>query len=266
VQGNPHEPPGVGEDVHRVAILLAAALVLAACGGGAGTTPDVSGEWQFAGGTADGADLPRPTGTGATLEFDEEELRGVAFCNHYFSSYRLDGSSLSVDGLGSTEMGCEPDVMAAESAYLAALGAVDALSAAGDGLLLTGDGVELRFTAVAPVPDSPLEGTRWVLETVIDGETASSTTGDPAVLTLDADTTAEATTGCRTITGTWLVEAGALIIDDLLADGVDCPPDVERQDAHVTAVLQGGPALAIEEDRLTLTGPDGRGVVYRAER
>jgi heat shock protein HslJ len=250
--------------VHRAAFLLAAVLVLAACGGGAGGVPDVAGEWEFAGGTADGADLPRPGGAAATLEVDGDELRGVAFCNHWFSSYRLSGSSFAVSGLGSTEMGCEPDVMAAESAFLAALGAVDTVAADADGLLLTGDDVELRFTRVAPVPDSPLEGTGWVLESVVDGQTASSTLGEPAVLRLDDDGTAEATTGCRTITGRWLLENGALVIDDLLADGGECPPEVAQQDAVVTAVLEAGPTTGITEDRLTLTTDDGRGLVYRA--
>ncbi|WP_324274385.1 META domain-containing protein [Blastococcus brunescens] len=207
---------------------------------------------------------PRP-GAGATLRIDEQELSGVAFCNSYFASYRLEGSSLAIDGLGRTEMACEPEVMAAESAYLDALGAVRTASTDGKDLVLTGDRVELRFTQVAPVPDSPLEGTRWVLETVVQGETASSTTGEPAVLLLDSDRTAEATTGCRTITGTWLVEDGSLVIDDLMGDGATCPPDLERQDAHVTAVLHGGPAMEIEEDRLTLTADDGRGLAYRAE-
>jgi len=253
--------------VHRAALLLVAVLALAACGGGggSGTTPAPAGEWEFTGGTAGGADLPRPEGARTTLELDEQQVRGIAFCNHYFSSYRLDGSSFSVDGLGSTEMACAPDVMTAESAFLAALGAVEGVAASGDALLLTGDGIELRFTPVPPVPDSPLEGTRWVLESVIEGQAASSTVGEPAVLALDADRTAEATTGCRTITGTWLLEGGALVVDDLLADGAPCPPDVERQDAHVTAVLDSGPAVGIREDQLTLTTDDGRGLVYRAE-
>jgi hypothetical protein len=33
----------------------------------------------------------------------------------------------------------------------------------------------------------------------------------------------------------------------------------------VAAVLAAAPAAAVEEDRLTLTAPDGRGMVYRAE-
>jgi heat shock protein HslJ len=246
-----------------IPLALAAVLVLAACGGGPGAAPSLAGEWALAGGTAGGADLPLPLGAGATLEVDGQDLRGVAFCNQWFSSYRLDGSSISVDGLGSTEMACEEDVMTAESAYLAALGAVDTVAASDDALLLTGDGIELRFTPVAPVPGSPLEGTRWVLETVIEGQAASSTV-HTAVLVLDADRTAEATTGCRTITGTWLVEAGALVVDDLITDGSPCPPEVARQDAHVTAVLQSGPTVGIGEDQLTLTTDDGRGLVYRA--
>jgi heat shock protein HslJ len=265
VLGEPGRAAGRPEGVHRAALLLVAVLALAACGGGSGATPDLTGEWEFAGGTAGGGDLPRPEGARATLGIDEQQVRGVAFCNHYFSSYRLEGSSFSVDGLGSTEMACEPAVMTAESAFLAALGAVDGVAASGDALLLTGDGIELRFTPVAAVPDSPLEGTRWVLESVIEGQAASSTVGEPAVLTLDADRTAEATTGCRTVTGTWLVEAGALVVDDLLADAAPCPPEVGRQDVHVTAVLESGPAVGIREDRLTLTTDDGRGLVYRAE-
>lgn len=249
----------------RAALLLAVVLALAACGGGSGgPAPDLAGEWQFAGGTADGVELPRPPGAAATLEVDGGELRGTAFCNHWFGSYRTDGSSFAVSGLGSTEMACAPDVMEAESAFLAALGAVDAVAADDEGLLLTGDEVELRFTRVEPVPASPLEGTRWVLETLIEGQAASSTTGEPAVLELDEDGTAEATTGCRTITGRWLLENGALVVDDLLADGADCPPEVALQDALVSAVLESGPTTGIEEDRLTLTTDDGRGLVYRA--
>jgi heat shock protein HslJ len=251
--------------VHRAALLLAAVLALAACAGGVGGGPDVTGEWELADGTADGVPLPQPPGSRATLQLGGGEVGGISFCNHYFSSYRLTGSSFTVDGLGGTEMGCEPEVMAAETAYLAALAAVDTAAADGDGLVLTGDGVELRFTPVAPVPDSPVEGTRWVLESVIDGESASSTVGAPAVLLLDPDRTAEASTGCRSLTGTWLVEDGALVIDDLLAADAECPADVERQDAHVTAVLGGGPTLAVEGSRLTLTGDDGRGLDYRAE-
>ncbi len=250
----------------RRLLLLAAVLALTACGtDSASDGPDVTGEWQLASGTALGAELLLPPGATATLALSGGEANGTAFCNRFFASYELDGSSFSFGDIGSTMMGCEPDVMAAETTYLAALDAVDTAVLDGGDLLLTGAGVELRFGPVPVVPDSPLENTRWVLESLIDRETASSTLGAPAVLLLGADRRAEAATGCRTLTATWLLEDDALVLDDLLADGTDCPPDLARQDEHVTAVLQAGPAVEVVEDRLTLTAPDGRGLVYRAE-
>jgi heat shock protein HslJ len=104
-----------------------------------------------------------------------------------------------------------------------------------------------------------------VLDTLVEGDTVATTLGEPAVLLLDPDRTAAASTGCRSITGTWLVENDALVIDDLLDGGGECPAEVERQDALVTTVLSVGPRVEIQEDRLTLTGVDGRGLVYRAD-
>jgi hypothetical protein len=90
----------------------------------------------------------------------------------------------------------------------------DTVARDGADLLLAGDGIRLRFSPVPPVPDRDLAGTRWVPDTLADG---------------------------------------------------DCPADLERQDALVTAVLGAGVRAVVAEDRLTLTGTDGRGLVYRAE-
>jgi heat shock protein HslJ len=250
--------------VSRAAFLLTAVLVLAACAGGTGGGPDVAGEWELATGTADGAPLPQPAGARATLELSADEARGISFCNHYSSAYRLSGSSLTLDGLGGTDMGCEPDVMAAESAYLAALGAVDSAVADGEDLLLTGDGVELRFTPVAPVPEDELLGTRWTLETVVDGETASSTVGGPATLELSADGSLSGSTGCRELTGRFAVEGDEVRLTELSAGPQDCPADVAAQDRHVVTVLGDGFRVSVDGDRLTVGEPDGRGLVYRA--
>ncbi|NEK86184.1 META domain-containing protein [Blastococcus saxobsidens] len=154
--------------------------------------------------------------------------------------------------------------MAAEAAFLGALARATTLTREGADLVLGGDGVRLRFTPVPPTPDQALADTRWVLQTLIDGEIASSTTGEPAVLVLRTDGGAEASTGCRAGTGTWLLDAGVLVVDDLAPAG-DCPPDLAAQDAHVAAVLGSGPVPAVDGDRLTLSAPDGRGLVYRAE-
>ena len=249
----------------RAALLLAAVL-LAGCAAGIGAADDVDGEWELAEGTADGAPLPLPPGRAATLRLADGEAGGTSFCNHYTAAYSLDGDAVGFEGLGGTEMGCEPDVMAAEGAYLRALAAVDTVVLEDGGLALRGGGVELRFTPVAPVPDSPLEGTRWVLETVVEGGTASSTLGKPAVLDLLQDGTFSASTGCRSIAGSWRRHDGSVIFGDYAYDTVGCPAPVDRQDQHVLELLGAGPTAEITGDRLTLTRDDGRGLVYRAVR
>jgi heat shock protein HslJ len=245
------------------AALLLAALLLAGCAAGADAADDVRGEWELAEGTADGAALPLPAGRGATLRLADGQADGTSFCNQYSATYSLDGDAVAFEGLGGTELGCEPDVMAAETAYLRSLAAVDTVVVEDGGLVLRGDGVELRFTPVVPVPDSPLEGTRWLLETVVEGETASSTVGEPALLELRPDGTFSASTGCRTLAGTWRPADDSLVLSVHPYDTFGCPAPVDRQDRQVLDLLGGRPTVEITEDRLTLTG-DGRGLVYRA--
>ena len=247
----------------RAALLLAVLLLAAGAQPASGGTDDVRGEWELAEGTLDGADLLLPPGSGATLLLEDVEASGTSFCNHYGGTYRVDGDAIAFENLGGTEMACAPDVMAAESAYLRALGSVRTVAVEGNILLLTGDDVRLRFVPVVPVPDSPLEGTEWVLDTVVEGEVAGTTLGEP-VLRVAADGTASASTGCRSITGRWLLDDGALVIDDFLVTGGPCGLDLVRQDEIVSAVLDSAPRAEIQEDRLTLTAADGRGLVYRA--
>jgi heat shock protein HslJ len=246
-----------------------AALVLAGCGGtGGGRGPaappmDLLGEWELSDG---GTTVPRPPGIRATMVLADGQVDGTSFCNHYFGSYRLSGTSLTFDGLGATEMACTDDgVMPAETAYLGALGAVDTATVEDGDLLLTGKGAALRFRRVAPAPAHELVGTRWVLDTLVRGEVASSTLGEPAVLLLSADGSFTGSTGCRSLTGRWARPDGNLAFPQLHADG-DCPAELLRQDDHVLAVLGTETTAAVDGDRLTLTDRDALGLVYRAER
>ena len=160
-------------------------------------------------------------------------------------------------------MACvDENVMASEAAYLAALATVDRAERAGNSLVLRGPQVELRFALVPPVPDAALIGPVWVLESLIDGDVVSSTAGQ-ATVQLHPDGKLTASTGCRTVTGSYTVSGSHVDVTLDPFDAIGCADEVGNQDTQVLAVLGGGFEVAIAGDSMTLsTGQQGLG--YRA--
>ena len=244
--------------------LLLAALAASGCGGpAAGTATDPTGEWELVELVRDGTIEPSPAGGRATMTVAEGRLGGSGYCNEYGTGYRLDGDEIVLDGVGGTERGCAPDLMSADTVYFEALASVGSVASRDGYLVLTGPGVELRFRPVAPVPTSDLAGTDWVLETLLDGEVASSTTGGPATLRLTTDGTFTASTGCREATASWQLDGDVVRVNGFAAGPGDCPPDVASQDGQVTGVLSRSFQVAVAGGSLTVTGADGLGLVYR---
>ena len=252
--------------------LLAAVLLLAGCaqpGGGSGGPPpgepDIAGDWEFVDGTVDGGPFPVPRAGRGTLSADGRTLSGTAFCNGYGGRYRLDGDRLRTEDVAQTLMACvDPVRMAAEVAFMNVLTADGTrVSRTPHELVLENDRGVLRFRPQTPVPTAELVGTRWVLDSLITGETASTTVGEPAVLRLADDGTFTASTGCRPLSGTWRTSGDTVHLDYEWPEA-SCPPDVEAQEQHVVAALGSGFQAAVEGDRLTVTGRDGLGAVYRA--
>lgn len=256
--------------VGRGLALVAGVLLLASCAQpGVPADPaeptgsDIGGSWELVELLQDGRPLPLPAGSSATLDVEAGSVGGTSFCNHFGSTFRLDGNALILGVIGGTEMGCAPDLMAAEQAYLGALRVVDTAAVENGELLLRGQGAELRFQQMPEEPTRELVGTRWVLETLLHEDMASSTLGEPAVLVLAADGGLSGSTGCRALSGRWAQTAELLVFPQLQATG-DCPADVRGQDEHVLAVLDGRTTPTVDGDLLTLTGGNGRGLVYRA--
>jgi heat shock protein HslJ len=186
---------------------------------------------------------------------------GTAACNGYGGTADLSDGRFELGEFFITEMGCESAVMDAEAAYVAALFAATSWQLEADTLLLSGGG-DLTFERRPPVPTEALVGTDWLLETLIRGDVASTTLGDPATLRLLPDGTVVGSTGCRALSGTWVVRDGRVFFPEFAADG-ECP-NLLDQDNLIVNVLGDGFDAVVEGDRLTVTSAGSEGLVYRS--
>jgi len=253
-------------------------LIAGACGGttyqsiaagGGKTGSDQTGhsnpfgdtEWILMQATVDGVQLLLLDRYPVTLQRNGGDVDGSAACNSYFGTI-VDGDLL-FEGFGATEMACDPAPMTLEFDYLDALGRVDS-ARGGTELLLTGDGVELRFSQVRPTPDSAIQGTDWVLDTLIEGDAASSTVnGSAANLRFDARTMS-GNDSCNTFQGDYEIDGGTLRPGLLSVTARGCEDAIMRQAQRVGAVLGTHPILEVSGDRLSLLTADGLGLIYRA--
>ncbi len=242
--------------------LVLTAVIVAACGDivedgvGAGPAANPDGDWELVSGVPLVAEFP------ITMSVEGNQVGGRAACNSYRGSVEFDGDKVTFGEFAWTEMGCEPTVMESEAAFLTALMSTTSFQLAGDRLTLSGPDGDLEFRPVVPTPTADLVDTTWVLETVIEGETASSVAGEPATLLLSGDGSLSASTGCRTLTGEWLDNGGVIIVPVLSADG-ECPEELSRQDNQVVTVIGDEFRVVIDGDQLTLTSMGGDGLVYR---
>lgn len=224
-------------------------------------------------GTLDGEPLDVPDGARVTLvpgdgTDDLGAVSGTAGCNRYGGRMTVDDDRVAfgTEGVSMTEMACAPSLMELEAAYVAALPRVTTGRWDEQELTLSGDGVELVFAGLQVPGDSALVGTVWRLDSLLDGETASSTVAgaEEATLELREDGTLTGGTGCRSLTGRYELRADEVLLTDLTADG-ECPGGLTAQDEHVVEVLGDGFTATVEGPGLVLASTTGgRGLVYVA--
>lgn len=215
--------------------------------------------------TENGAPKAVVDGTQIRVSFGADgRISANAGCNHLGGTARLEAGRLVVDGgLVTTEMGCPQELMAQDAWLADFLSSRPELRLDGDELTLAAETMTMTLLdrEVAD-PDRPLAGTRWVVHTVMDGETASSTIHPvPAVLTIDASTSSfEATTGCvgGALRGSATVAGDQVtftVTEEQACTGASNPVS----DA-VRATLSGPVRYEIEADQLRLLRDNGDGI------
>jgi heat shock protein HslJ len=214
--------------------------------------------------------VPRPLIEGTRIELrflEDNQFSGNAGCNHMGGTGRIrDGARVLTD-LAMTEMGC-PDGRNDQDTWVADfLTSGPAMRLSGDELTLTGTTVTIVLLdrRVAD-PDRPLAGTRWVVDTIVDGEVASSVPQEaPAVLVIDAGGTFQASTGCAggELRGSAIVSSGRVTFS--VTDERPCTGPGNVLDDAVRAALTGERTYEISARSLRLLGPGDAGLGLRAE-
>lgn len=258
-----------------------AALLLAACSdsaapdtGGGDSTPRPSGPpvhakgvWDLRSGSSPSGPIEIPPEADFRMEVGEDGIRGTTGCNEYGAAVSIEGDSFEAGGVAVTEVGCSAAFAEAEERFVEALEAADTIARDGETLTLTGPDAELVFQLVPPLDPKPLTGTVWVLETLLDGDEASSTApaADPARLLLEDDGTFRGTTGCRSFSGTWTVAGDVVSVTQMVFKGHCKAAAPDEQDSRVAATLAAGFRAERRGDRLRVTAArTDAGLVYRA--
>lgn len=205
----------------------------------------------------DGADFPLVANTQLRLGFQAaQQLGASAGCNSMFGKYQLDGNTLVVSQMGTTDMACNPPaLMLQETWFSQLLSARPTLALDGDNLTLTaGATVVKMLDREVAEPDAKLVGPKWTVESIISGESASSVPqGASAWLQFGADGSVSLDTGCNIGGGQYTVDAGTITFSDMRISAVGCTGAVGELEQGVLAVLNAQTVdYSIDAQSLTL--------------
>ena len=133
------------------------------------------------------------------------------------------------------------------------------------GTLSLTDGT-VRLTLVdadVATPDLPLEGTRWVLDGILSGDTASSVPAGVTASIRIVGGRVEVEAGCNTGGGTVALTAETLTFGPIGLTKMGCEPGAMAVEQAVIGVLSRAVVYTIEADVLHLDA-GGPGLTFRA--
>lgn len=219
------------------------------------------GTWELVEGQAPEGPIEVTERWRITLSIDGRKFGGLSACNHYGLSAQVEGNTISIGGVGGTDVDCHPKVADTEARYHSALVAADTIARTGDRLVIAGTDSELVFSLVPPPATGELTDVRWELRSLIHGRgpdapVSPAHPAHPAHLYVDSDGTVEAFTGCRAFEGEWIEEGDRIVFTTWGAEDVletDCPEELMEQNDGIIG-LGDGFTFDIEGRTLTAYG------------
>lgn len=249
----------------RAVAITVVFLVLTACGHQAGSAgkdvgvPRLQGTYVVTAATDSGRPHSLVPGSRIEIRFGDR-IVVTAGCNTMTGTYRIDGTRLVVQGLAMTEMGCAQPLMVQDAWVASLLDHPVQLVTGTNARLVSGNVVLALSEGRAVSPERPLVGTKWLLDTVYNGQTASSVPlGDVAWVVFDHNGNVSVNDGLNDGSGLVRVAGNQLTFGDLAWSlvgcvGHGCPV------GNFSKVLSGTATFAITGGSLTITqGVDGLG-------
>jgi heat shock protein HslJ len=251
--------------------LVGFAFLLVACGSvaGSGGATDLRGRTFLSTAvTENGQPKQLVAGTRILVNFaaDGTKIGANAGCNHMGGDARVENGKLIVGELAQTLMGCDQGRNEQDAWVATLLTAKPTIQLSGAELVIKSATAEVRLVdrKVAD-PDRPLAGTLWTVESIIDGQVASSIPMRAvAHFTLNPDGAFSGNTGCNQMGGTIVVSATTLRFSGVFTTKMACEPDRMRLEQAVLDVLRDEVTYRIDADALHLSHPSGKGLVLRA--
>jgi len=205
----------------------------------------------------DGADFPLVGSSQLRLGFQAaRQLNASAGCNSMGGKYALDGDTLVVNQLATTDMACDPPaLMAQESWFGQLLSSKPTLALDGNNLTVTSGSIVVKMVdREVAEPDAQLVGPKWTVESIITGETGSSVPqGVTAWLQFGADGRVSLNTGCNSGGGTYTADSSTITFGALATTKMFCAGAAGELEQAVLAVLNAQTVdYSIEAQSLTL--------------
>ncbi|MFE1331066.1 META domain-containing protein [Streptomyces microflavus] len=259
-----------------VSVSVLALLTLAACGTESGSgsgsgdgsdtvqsdVPVTGVAWSVDSLTVGGKKTEAPAGS--RLEIDPKGRAKAGFgCNHIGADARVEGDRITFGKPVSTQMACDETTEKAEKAALAAMDGEVTAKLSGEKLTLTTEGGDT--IALSEEKPAGLVGTRWAVNTLLSGETATSVPADLPKervphLTFGEDGTVHGNSGCNSFHGKAAVEGSTIDFGPPAGTRKMCPEAEMEVERAVLAALDGPATYTIKGSTLTVTSKDGKGI------
>jgi len=201
--------------------------------------------------------LSRPV----TVRFESGQLTGFGGCNNFAGSYALEGDSLTVGPVATTQMACADPGSSVEQAFHAAMSGTLRYAVDGDELSAkTATGATLRFQRQQP---PKLSGVDWKVTSFNNNRHAVvGVIGEAPVTMSFEDGRVSGSAGCNDFHGTYATEGGQIKVGPLATTRRACDEPLMTQEREFRAALASAVTWSIDGNVLDMHRADGERAIW----